>query len=329
MVRWQIAGCLVALTLFAAGCARPVEPRWADSATNGEARLFDSPRETVVLELAPDIGELRLDGVVRAATSTPVLATEAGRIVDNAVQTGDRIRIGEPVVRFQPQVDRAGALEREVLLLQRELAIEQGDDDGVARVDQSIAALDQAELGRATDITAPVAGVVLGVTDGLTSSVDIGDELFAIATSNDLVVVVDTTITRVEGVGVGDVVVARSAALGSLGVPATVAAIDSEDDSEQVELTIVPDTPLAPADLGRAIRIDVDLTPPDENDEVLWVDRRAVHRRDADSFLLIENEAGQLQRLDVRFGRRTDTHVEVREVATFESLAPGVVLVLP
>ncbi len=319
----------MASALVFAGCAQAVEPRWADTARVGRVEVHESPREVVVIEASPEIGELQFDGVVVAATSMPVSASNDGRIVDNTVATGDRVRAGQTVLRFQPTPSRASELEREVLLLQRELAVEQGAEDALAEADASIAAFDQALAATATDVRSPVDGVVLGVTDGLTQAVDEGNELFAIATSSDVVIAVETTAERSEGIVVGNVVRVRRSLVGSREQAAMVSAIETRPNDDQVQLTILPTAPLESIEIGQRIEIEVDLSAVEDGDDVLWIERRAVHRRNGDSFLLAEATNGGLQRLDVRFGRRTTTHVEVREIATIGALTPGTVLVLP
>ncbi len=315
--------------LIFSSCAQAVEPRWATSEPIGRVEVHDSPREVLVVDSAPDIGELRFDGVVRVATSTPVLASEDGRIVETLLTTGDRVRRGEAVLSFQPAQTRASELEREVLIAQRELALERGVDEEIALANDAIATFDDSVRGTAVAVSSPVDGVVLDLADGLTRAGDEGDELFAVATSSDLIVTVTTTAERAEGIAVGSAVRTRSAAVGSRAVPGVVSAIDVSADSDQTLLTIEPNEALDASELSQSIDIEVDLTAADAAGDVVWVERRAVHRRDGNSFLLAEDSDGQLQRLDVSFGRRTETHVEVRETTNARLLVPGAVLVLP
>lgn len=328
LVRSRRLVAVLALAFVIVGCARPVEPRWADAASSGEAQIYESPRETIVLEPVSDVGELQFEGILQAATSQAVLAEEDGRIVGNLLKTGDLVEQGQAVVQFRPAVSRATELEREVLELQRELSIEQGDEQTTADLDAAIDAFDAAVVASAANISTPVSGVVLGVPDGLTKAVAEGEELFTVATSNELVVVSETTLLRAEAVAVGDAVGIRMTTVGARELPAVVSAIDSTDDVGRVRLTFTPETDLDPSDLGEAIQIEVDLSVDSAND-TLWIERRAVHRSEGTSFLLIEDDSGQLQRLDVGFGRRTETHVEVRQLGNDNRLAPGAVLVLP
>lgn len=323
---------LAVTALLLASCAGPVEPRWAAPAPSASVDIFESPRQTLVLEDSPDIGELRFDGVVRPATVTPVRAANDGRVVEVFVDAGERVNQGDAIVRFQPAQTRSAELEREILQLERELADELGDDNAIDEVDRALAALEQEELDSAMTIAAPVAGIVLGVAAGITSSVSAESEVFAIATSDDVVVTVDTGVEQVEGLGVGDAVTARTSVVGARARAALITAIDPFDsDTDRVMLTIELDEPFTVDELGEAVAVDVNLTPDLSNDAVsnVWVDRRLVHRLDGESFLLAEDSAGQLERLDVRFGRRTTTHIEVRDIASISSLTPGRVLVLP
>lgn len=322
------ARAVLLLIVWALGaCAGPVEPRWAAPTPSGSVELFESPRQTLLFDSSPDIGELRLDGVVRAAEVTEVQATDDGRVVDVFLEAGDRVVSGDQVLAFQPGESRGVELEREILMLRRELADEQGDGETLADVDLALAALEQSVLDSAVIVEAPVSGILLNVSAGLIRPVNADSGLFEIATADDVVVTVDAALEQVDGIAVGDAVTARASSVGARARTAVVTAIDEELEADRVMLTIEPDEPFTVDDLGQAIEIDVDLG---NANEAVWVDRRLVHRQDGESFLLAEDGEGQLERLDVGFGRRTETHVEVQEVASSPSaLTQGRVLVLP
>jgi len=325
---WKpLIGLLLAVALVTTSCSRTVEPRWVESSSAGEIRIFDSPRQTIVVDPTSSIGELTFEGVARAATTTAVLAPEAGRIISNVASSGDRVEIGDVIVTILPASDRASEVEREILLLQIELAEERGDTDGQVLARAALATFDQGIVDRAAPVRATAPGTLLGVTDGLTREVAAGEEMFSIATSDDLIVVVSTTAEAIRGINAGDRVGLRATDIGARSEPATVSNVERNDQA--VAMTVTPDTPLDVEALGRPFVVEIDLGQSDAGASAVWIDRRAVHRRDGDSFLLKEGPSGQLERLDVNFGRRTETHVEVIDLVVGSSIEAGMQLVLP
>lgn len=323
-----VLGCAVVFGLLAMGCSGAVEPRWAERSSETtlatDEAVFESPRQTTRVEASPDIGQLIFDGIVQAAETAPVVAPSDGRVIANAASTGDRVDVGDPVLTFLPATDRASGLQRDILELELEIAVELGNASAEAQ--SALDAFDLAVAETAFTISAPEAGIVLGVRDGLTRSAVEGGELFSIATSDDVSIVVVTSTLATQGLEVGDSVAVRAQELGAATSDATIASIESDDG--RVRMEVRSDQPLGVVDLRSVFDVEVDLRSNDGAVENTWVSREAVHRRAGDSFLLTELEDGRLRRLDVRFGRRTGTHVEVLELTGLGSVEPGLLLVL-
>lgn len=341
----RVAGLVflvAAVVLGGAGCTRDLEPRRAVGAspagTNGAAvDRFDSPRETLELTRAAEIGALAIKGRVEARDGTDVPTPGDGRIVDVKFSSGDAVRAGQTVATFIPILSRAEELQRQILELDVELGVERGvSDDDLAELDAAVDRFDAERADLAIPIVAPVSGVVHGVSSDLTFPVDADETVFTVLTGSDLIAVVRTTAATVVDFEPGDQVrlvpfaIAASAATATIssiepievdvGSPPVVEIrIEASDAASAATMTEALDQP------GAAIDVEFAIDPGLRT----WLPREVLHRQDGRSFLLVERPDGSLQRVTPRLGRRTSSHIEVLDATAGSNANPGSTLLGP
>lgn len=343
------AGLIIALGIAVvalSACTRDLEPRRTVGIAEANAVVdgFDSPRETMQLARAVDIGALAIKGRVETRDGINVIAPGDGRVIDVQLSTGDVVEAGQTVATFVPTLSRAEELQRQILELEVELAAERGSsEDERAELQAAVDDFDTARVDLATPLIAPRSGVIRGVSANLTYRVDAGEAAFTVLTGTDLVTVLRTTAATVIDFSPGDEVRLvpfsttgsnTTAAIASIqpievdvGQPAVVEIrIDARDEASAAVMTEALDQP------SSAIDVEFDIEPGTRT----WLPRNVLHRQDGRSFLLVERDDGSLQRVTPQLGRRTSSHIEVLDATAGTSrtllgdlLGPGTVLVLP
>lgn len=319
--RWMTLLVCV-LCLVASACGGVESPRWADShslPTEASATV-ESPRDTVMVTADPDVGLLVLAGIVVSDSSTSVEAPGAGWVSNSQFERGELVTGGDAILTFTPDLTEEQQFEREILVLEGELAAVQGDEAAVAASAMALAELDRSQGDQAQIITSPVAGVISGVRRNLDYPVDSGESLFTVSDPDDVVVQV-SSITERSPLAVDDVVTARIET--GERFDGTVLRVETDSNGSR-RIDIALDGSPAPGQLVD-VEVSVGIT-----DRDVWVPASALHRSNGNGFLLLERLDGTLERLTVRIGRRTESHFEVLAGPSGQvPIAVGDELVLP
>ncbi len=330
-----IAAGLVVATFAAGGCADNLEPRRQERgvvAVSGEDAGPDSPRQTVVIEESPDVGGVTVNAVVVGRDSVEVRTPTAGLVADAMVEPGDRVLVGDPLVRIRRTSEEI-ELEREIVQLEIELAETRDDPDALAAARARLGALD---TSLSTVLIAPADGTVASVVGRVWTDVEVDDVIVRLSDPTDTVLRAEFADDVTDIVQVGDIVEFGERGPGQDPITAAVASIRSTDDGGTV-MNFDLDAGAAVGsddsdETGNSADGAVELALGDRlRGRVLiqaaagrvWVPVESIHRPGRGSYLLKTDDHGRLVRVEPNFGRRTETHVSAT------GLNVGDTLVLP
>jgi len=309
-------GLIAALILLAA-CGAVDGPRQSTATAPSVTQQFDSPRSTYVVEPDPDIGAVTFRGIVLGRDPVEVAAPANGLVSDVLIPRGHTVSPGTEVLEFLPSPSAAEQLALQIA----ELTIEQVRVDGGSAADILAAERDRDAVADSIvpeleTIRAPTSGVLLGGRQNLQYEVEQGDVLFTIVDPADVVVELRLSSTEPDAVAVGTTVVMSTSDADEDALTGTVIDVSPQDRTVTVELD-------QPGQVMLSDRVSASLAV-QSSEDTSWVPEQAIGRQSGSSYVLIQNDRGQLVRRQVQIGQRTLTHAEV-----LSDLPAGTVLVAP
>ncbi|WP_340107271.1 efflux RND transporter periplasmic adaptor subunit [Pikeienuella sp. HZG-20] len=285
--------------------------------------------ETAIAEIMTLERTVEAVGTTRARRSVKITPLASGRLVELAIDPGDRVEAGAVLARLDDEIERADLVEAEALAEEQRNAVARArrlrESKAVAAIvlEKAVAGLAVAEAAleraqrRLEDrvIRAPFAGQV-GFTDvDLGARVNEGDELTRLDDLTEIEVQFSLPETLFAEIAKGMPISAISAAFPGRTFTGEVAAIDSRIDpvgrSFKVRATIPNPAGELPAGMFMSLSLTLSAEP------ALVVPEEAIVAQAADTFVFVVAD-GKAVRRAVKTGLRKEG-----VIAVTEGLAPG------
>lgn len=316
-------GVPLASVLLVAGCGVPDESRWergaasvtADGATSGpDATTVDDTGgddafAIALVEVGPVVAATEVRGQVRVVDPVVVVAEGPGRLERRTTAVGDAVAANDVLLEFSPAPDPTGALQLEILRIEREIALIEERTADVERLDADIAsAQDNASVGLAFTAATPVDGTISEYFVSVFDVVDRGDPLFALGDAARRQVVAELPEDATVAVGDDVSLVAPRSALGDP-IAGQVSAIVSDDEQRDGALVFFVELD-ADASFGVGDDVAVVFESATESSS-LRLSADAVRGTGASQYVIVVDADGAWRRVAVDLGARTERFVQV------------------
>ncbi len=316
-------------------------PNGSDSSPSAtETETSETGIDVALVELGPVVAAIEERGTVRVIDPILVVADEPGRLEGRTTAVGAPLMQGELALEFSDAPDPADALRVDILELEREIAELEGDLAEVERLDVAIAeaVAGNRAIGDDISVLAPTDGVISEYFVSVFDVVGAGDALFTIGDPANRAVVVDLDASTAAADDVGAPIVGAPVSLvdprSSLGEPiaASVTSIEvsSELDAEDGQGQNASRRVLIGLDASASLTVGDTVNVVFESVSAatsLRLAADAVRGSGETGYVIVEDAAGEWQRVDIRIGARTQRFVQI--VESVPALEAGDRVVLP